>query len=155
MALGQRLQKQRVLDGDGRVEVGAELVAGEVELPAQLEVDLDGLAVGNIGGGAVGLVVVGLGDGAAPVHDEVPLRLVRGARRAQVDVAHASRLELEAHLGKVRLLEQQLHVPQLLDEYGIGAVVHVDEPVHGLELCHGLGMDVARLVEHELVAHVA
>ena len=40
MALGQRLQKQRVFDGDGGIEVGVELVAGEVELPAQLEVDL-------------------------------------------------------------------------------------------------------------------
>ena len=43
--LGQRREKQRILDGDVGVEIGAQLVAHDVELAAQREVYGDRAAV--------------------------------------------------------------------------------------------------------------
>ena len=61
--LGQRREKQRILDGDVGVEIGAQLVAHDVELAAQHEVDGDCAAVRAVVRGPHVLVVVHLGDG--------------------------------------------------------------------------------------------
>jgi len=154
-ALRERCQQQRVLDGHRGVEVGAQLVAVQVELAAELQVHLDRAAVGIVARAAVGLVVINLGHGAAPVHDEVAALLVGHARGADVDVLGLVGMrELEPHLREVRAVQEQLGAAQLLGVDVRGEVVALDDAVHGLELGERLELDVGILVEHELVEHV-
>ena len=107
VVLLERAEKQRVLDGHGGVEVGVEHVARDVKLAAQQQVDGARAAVHLVGGGSHLLVVVGLGNGAAPVHDERALVLVGHARGANVDVARRTAgAHLERDLGEVGLAQQ-------------------------------------------------
>ena len=58
-------------------------------------------AVGDIGGGAVFLVVIGFGHRRAPVHHEAPVVLVGDARIADVELfGGIARLELQDDLAK-------------------------------------------------------
>ena len=153
--LRERGQQQRVLDGHRGVEVGAQLVAVQVELATQLQVDFDRAAVGLVARGPVGLVVVHLGHGAAPVHDEVPALLVGHAGGADVDVLGLVGVgELQRHLGEVGAVQQQLGTAELLGVDVGCQVVAFDDAVHRLQLGERLQLNVGVLVEHELVEHV-
>ena len=138
----QRAQKQRVLDCDRRVEVRVQLVARDVKLPAQLQVHRAHAAVHLVRGGAHLLVVVRLGHGVAPVHDERHAPLVRHAGRANVHVACGpAGAHLQAHLRKVRLPKQHDAAAQLLYREVVLLVVRVDHGVQRLdrgERLHGL-----------------
>ena len=148
----ERGEQQLVLDRDRRVEHGPELVALDVELAAQLEVAFDDAAVGLVARLAVFLVVVDLGDGAAPVDDEMPVVVIGHADVADVDVLGlAAGLELERDLGEVGLLEEQLGTMEALGRDVGGDVVGVDDAVDGLDLGHGLDVNVGIEVEVQLV----
>ena len=82
----QRVEQQRVLDGHRGVEVGVQAVALDIELAAQLELHRLDAAVHRVAGSAVLLVVIGLGDGVAPVHHERRVALVGDTGRTDVDV---------------------------------------------------------------------
>ena len=134
-ALRERCEQERVLDGHGGVEVGVQAVFFDVELAAQLEVHVDGAPIGHVGRGAVVLVVVHLGHGRAPVHDKAAVRLVRDARRADVEfLGLLPGLELQGDFREVRLLEQQLDSLKLLGVCILRQVVRVDHAVHGREV---------------------
>ena len=152
----ERAQQQRVLDGDGRVEVHVQLVAHDVELAAQLQVDGALAPVDLVAGRAHLLVVVGLGHGAAPVDDERDRVLVGHAGRADVDVARgAARAHLQADLGEVGLHEQQHDAAELLDVEVVVLVVGIDDGVQGLDGGEGFhGLVCAAEVEAHLLGHV-
>ena len=152
----ERAQKQRVLDGHGGVEVHVELVADDVELAAQLQVDGALLSIDLVGGLAHLLVVVGLGHGAAPVDDERDRVLVGHAGGADVDVARgAARAHLQADLGEVGLHEQQDDAAELLDVEVVVLVVGVDDGVQGLDGRESLdGLVRAAEVQADLLGHV-
>ena len=149
-------QEQRVLNRDRGVEVHVELVAHDVELAAQREVDRAGLAVHLVGGGAHLLVVVGLGDGGAPVHHERAAALVGHARGADVDVARRSaRAHLERDLREVGLQEQQHRAAQLVHVEVVVLVVGVDDGVERLDGGERLdGLVRAAKVQAHLLGHV-
>ena len=153
--LRERREQERVLDGDGGVEVGVQAVFLDVELAAQLEIDADGAAVGHVGGAAVVLVVVGLGHRRAPVHHEAAVVLVRDAGRADVELlGFLPGLELQGDLGEVRLLEQELHLGELGGVRVLRQVVPIDHAVHGREVRVGLHrVGVGGEVGRELLGH--
>ena len=157
VVLLERAEKERVLDGHGGVEVRVELVARDIELSAQQQVDGAGATVHLVGGGAHLLVVVGLGHGAAPVHDERALVLVGHARGANVDVARrAAGAHLERDFGEVGLAQQQEHALELLDGEVVVLVVRVDDRVERLDGGEGLhGLVGAAKVGANLLAHLA
>ena len=104
---GKRLQQQRVLDGHVGVEIRAKRFALDVELTAVEQVDFDGAAVGLVGGGAVFLVVVHLGNRTAPVDHHAAVVFVGNAGKADVDVLGRSAWShLQADFGEVGLFEQ-------------------------------------------------
>ena len=130
----QGAQKQRVLDGHRGVEVHVEHVARDGELAAQLQLDGAGAAVDGVGGLAVLLVVVGLGHGVSPVHDERSAALVGHAGGADVDVAgRAVGRHLEADLGEVGLAKEQQQAAQLVHAEVVVLVVGVDDGVERLD----------------------
>ena len=149
-------QQKRVLDGHRGVEVHAQLVAHDVVLPAQRELDGAHAVVDLVGGHAHLLVVVGLGDGVAPVHDEGRAVLGGDARRADVDVARrAAGAHDETHLGEVGLVEQQDGAAQLVEGEVVLLVVGVDDRVERLDGGEGLhGLVGAAKVGADLLAHV-
>ena len=130
----QRPQQQRVLDGDRGVKVGVEMVARDVELAAKLELHGARAAVDGVARLAVLLVVVRLGDGVAPVHDERAAALVGHAGGADVDVAGgAVGRHLEADLGKVGLAQEQQQAAKLVHGEVVVLVVRVDDRVERLD----------------------
>ena len=136
---GKRGEQQLVLDGHVRVEVGDEAVFLDFELAAQLEIHMDGAPVGHIGGRAHGLVVVHLGHGAAPIHDQAPVVLVRNARRTDIKLlGRSALLELQGDLREVGLAKQHLHRAQTLGLHGVGHIVGLDDVVHGHDIGVGL-----------------
>ena len=155
----QRPQKQRVLDGHGGVEVGVDLVARDVELAAELELYGADAAVHGVARGAVFLVVVRLGDGVSPVHDERAAALVGHAGRADVDVARgAVGCHLEAYLGEVGLAQEEQHAAQLIDGEVVVLVVGIDDGVERLdggECLHDLVVGYARDVRANLGGELA
>ena len=154
-ALRERCEQERVLDGHGGVEVGVQAVFLDVELAAKLEVHVDGAPIGRVGRGAVVLVVVHLGHGRAPVHDKAAVRLVRDARRADIELLGLlPGLELQGDFREVRLLEQQLDSLKLLGVCILRQVVRVDHAVHGREVRVGLhGVGVRGEVGRQLLRH--
>ena len=152
---GQRCQKQGILDGHGGVEVSVELAAFDVELTAAQKLGLDGSSVCGVGCLAVCLVVIGFGDGGAPVDDEMAAHLVGDARGADVDVACGrTRAQLQAHLGEVGLPHKKVGGIEPLGVHVVGKVVFVDDLVHGLELDVGLKVHTVAEVDEQLVEHV-
>ena len=150
----ERLQEQRVLDGDGGVKAAVELVVVYIELAACHKLALNRAPVGLVAGVAASLVVVDLCHGAAPVHDKVTTALVGHAGSAYVDVARRSaRFELQGDLSKVGLLLEQMRLVQTLDVHVVGQVVGVDDLVHRLDLNIGLDVDLAGKVPGELFHH--
>ena len=152
----ERRQQERVLDGDGGVEVAPELVAHDVELAALQQLHGARPAVHEIAHLAHLLVVVGLGDGAAPVDDERHVVGIGHARRPDVDVARRpAGGGLEDDLREVGLAQQQDGAPELVELDVVVLVVGVDDAVQGLdggERLHGLVGAVE--VEADLLAHV-
>ena len=67
--LRERVDQQRILQRDFRVEVGLQHIALQIELPAKLQVHRDLTIINHIGGLAQRLVVVHLRDRASPVDD--------------------------------------------------------------------------------------
>ena len=67
--LRERVNQQRILQRDLRVEVGLQHIALQIELPAKLQVHRDLTVINHIGGLAQRLVVVHLRDRASPVDD--------------------------------------------------------------------------------------
>ena len=149
-------EQQRVLDRHRGVEVGAQLVAHDVELPAQREVDRARLAVHLVGGPAHLLVVVGLRHGGAPVHHERATVLVGHAGGADVDVARrAPGTHLERDLREVRLHQQQHDAAELVHVEVVVLVVGVDDGVQRLDGGERLdGLVRAAKVQAHLLAHV-
>ena len=134
MVAAKRAEQKRVLDGDRGVEVHVEVVARDVELAAQLELDGLGAPVDGVGGLAVVLVVVGLGDGVSPVDDEGTTAVVGHAGGADVDVARgAVRRHLEANLREVGLAQQEQEPAELVDGEVVVLVVGVDDGVERLD----------------------
>ena len=156
VALLEGAQEQRVLNRDRGVEVHVELVAHDVELAAQREVDRAGLAVHLVGGGAHLLVVVGLGHRGAPVNHERTAALVGHARGADVDVARrAPRAHLERDLREVGLHEQEHHAAQLVHVEVVVLVVGVDDGVERLDGGERLdGLVRSAKVQAHLLGHV-
>ena len=109
-----------------------------------------------VGGGAHLLVVVGLGHGTAPVHDEGTAAVVRHAHGADVDVARRpAGPHLEPHLGKVGLAEKDEQATELLHVHVVRLVVDVDHGVEGLDRSEGLHrLVVSREVGADLLAHL-
>ena len=102
--LGQRREKQRILDSDVGVEIGAQLVAHDVELTAQREVYGDRAAVRAVVRGPHVLIVVHLGNGRAPIDHEAPTAVVRYARSSDVELLRCgAAFEVEDDLREVRL----------------------------------------------------
>ncbi len=153
----QRREQKRVLDRDGRVEVGAQPVAHDVVLAPQLELDVAHAPVDHVGGRAHLLVVVGLGDGVAPVHDQGHPVLVGDARRADVDVARRpAGAHPQADLGEVRLAQQHDRAAELLDREVVLLVVGVDDRVERLDRGERLHRLVGPAkVDADLVGEVA
>ena len=67
--LRERVDQQRILQRDLRVEIRLQHIALEVELPAKLQVHRDLTVIDHIGGLAQRLIVVHLRDRASPVDD--------------------------------------------------------------------------------------
>ena len=67
--LRERVDQQRILQRDLRVEVGLQHIALQIKLPAKLQVHRDLTSIDHIGGLAQRLVVVHLRDRASPVDD--------------------------------------------------------------------------------------
>ena len=67
--LRERVDQQRILQRDFRVEVGLQHIALQIKLPAKLQVHRDLTSIDHIGGLAQRLVVVHLRDRASPVDD--------------------------------------------------------------------------------------
>ncbi len=152
----KRGQQQLVLDCHGGVEAGVQLVVRDVELAAQLQVDVDGAAVRLVGGGAVGLVVVHLGHGAAPVHHQALVVLVGKAGVADVELFGLGACAvLQDHFREVRLRLQDADGGELVGGGALGAVVRVDDAVHvGVLDVRFLLLAVAGEVRGQLVGHV-
>ena len=152
----ERREEQRVLDRDVRVEVQVEVVARDVELPAQLELHGAQPPIDLVGGHPHLLVVIGLRDGVAPVDDERCVVVVGHAGGTDVDVAcGSSRAHPEAHLGKVGLPQQYGHASQALDVEVMHLVVGVYDGVQGLDGRQGLhGLVGAAEVLAHLLGHV-
>ena len=153
---GKRLQQQRVLDGDIGVEIRAKRFALDVELTAVEQVDFDGAAVGLVGGGAVFLVVVHLGNGAAPVHHHAAVVFVGNAGKADVDVlGRGAGAHLQADFGEVGLFEQLCGCGKALAVGVLLKVVIADKVVeHGVVDVGLLGFAVAGEVVLDLALHV-
>ena len=153
---GKRLQQQRVLDGDIGVEIRAKRFALDVELAAVEQVDFDGAAVGLVGSGTVFLVVVHLGNRAAPVDHHAAVVLVGNAGKADVDIlGRGSGAHLQADFGEIRLFEQLRGCGQALAVGVLLKVVVADEVVeHGVVDVGLLGFAVAGEVVLDLALHV-
>ena len=153
---GQRREKQRILDGDVGVEIGAQLVAHDVELAAQREVDGDRAAVRAVVRGTHVLVVVHLGDGRAPVDHEAPTAVVRYARSSDVELLRrGAAFEVEDDLREVRLSQKQADIGELLGGGVLRLVVRVDDAVHGREVGVGLErLGVAAVVLLDFLHHL-
>ena len=152
----KRLQQQRILDGHVGVEIRAKRFALNVELTAVEQVDLDGASVRLVGGGAVFLVVVHLGYGAAPVDHHAAVVLVGNAGKADIDVlGRSARAHLQADLGEVWLLEQLRGGGKALAIGVLLKVVVANEVVeHGVVDVGLLGLAVAGEVVLDLALHV-
>ena len=130
--LGKRREEHGVLDGHRGVEVCVQGIFRDIELATQLEIDFDGAAVCDIGGGAVFLVVVGFGHGRAPVHHQAFVVFVRHAGVAYIEFFRSvSRLVLQTELREVRLLEQQARFLEVLEVELLRGVVQVDVFIGG------------------------
>ena len=154
---GKRGQQQLILDGYGGVEAGVEFVSCNVELAAQLQVDVDGTAIRFVGGGAVGLVVVHLRHRRAPVYDKAAVLIVGKAGVANIELLRCGTgLVLQHYFREVRLRLQDAHGGEFLSIGALGAVVCVDNAVHVRVLNVGfLRFAFAGEVRRQLVGHIA
>ena len=107
--------------------------------------------------GADLLVIVGLGNGASPVDDEVAAVVIGHARRSQVDVARdGAGFELQLRFREVRARNKLFDLLVAIHAHFHGAVVALDDAVHRLVLRQGFHSHVVgREVKCKLVAHVA
>lgn len=107
--------------------------------------------------GADLLVIVGLGNGASPVDDEVAAVVIGHARRSQVDVARdGAGFELQLRFREVRARNKLFDLLVAIHAHFHGAVVALDDAVHQLVLRQGFHSHVVgREVKCKLVAHVA
>ena len=153
---GKRLQQQRVLDGHIGVEICAKRFAFDIELTAVEQVDLDSAAVRLVGGGAVFLVVVHLGYGAAPVDHHAAVVLVGDAGKADIDIfGRGAGAHFQADLGEVGLFEQFRGGGQTLAVGVLFKVVVADEVVeHGVVDVGLLRLAVAGEVMLHFALHV-
>ena len=157
VTLGKLRKQQRVLDGNRRVEARAQLVVVDVELTANLQIGMNHAIIDAVRRGADLLVIVGLGNGASPVDDEMAAVVIGHARRSQVDVARGgASFELQLHFREVRARNKLFDLLVAVHAHFHGAVVALDDAVHRLVLRQGFHSHVVgREVKRKLVTHVA
>ena len=132
-------KQQRVFDGNRCVKVEVQLVARDVKLSPKLQLNRSFLAVYLVRRSTHLLVVIRLGNGAAPVNNERRAVFVGDACRANVHIARrTSRSHLERDLGKVRLPQENFDATEFLDSKIVVLVVRIDNAVERLNGCKGL-----------------
>ena len=132
-------KQKRVFDGNRCVKVEVQLVAHDVKLSAKFQLNRSFLAVYLVRRSAHLLVVIRLGNGAAPVNNERRAVFVRNACRTNVHIARrTSRSHLERDLGKVRLPQENFDSTEFLDSEIVVLVVRINNAVERLNGRKGL-----------------
>ena len=123
-------KQQRVFDGNRCVKVEVQLVARNVKLSAKLQLNGSFLTVYLVRRSTHLLVVIRLGNGAAPVNNERRAVFVGDTRRTNVHIARrTSRSHLECDLGKVWLPQENFDSTEFLDSKIVVLVVRINNAV--------------------------
>ena len=132
-------KQQRVFDGNRCVKVEVQLVARNVKLSAKLQLNGSFLTVYLVRRSTHLLVVIRLGNGAAPVNNERRAVFVGDTRRTNVHIARrTSRSHLECDLGKVWLPQENFDSTEFLDSKIVVLVVRINNAVERLNSRKGL-----------------
>ncbi len=132
-------KQQRIFDGNRCVKVEVQLVSRDVKLSAKLQLNRSFLAVYLVRRSTHLLVVIRLGNGAAPVNNERRAVFVGDACRANVHIARrTSRSHLECDLGKVWLPQENFDSTEFLDSEIVVLVVRINNAVERLNGRKGL-----------------
>ena len=132
-------KQQRVFNGNRCVKVEVQLVARDVKLSSKFQFNRSFLAVYLVRRSSHLLVVIRLGNGAAPINNKRCTVFVRNACRANVHIARrTSRSHLERDLGKVRLPQENFDATEFLDSEIVVLVVGINNAVERLNGRKGL-----------------
>ena len=132
-------KQQRVFDGNRCVKVEVQLVARDVKLSAKFQLNRSFLAIYLVRRCTHLLVVIRLGNGAAPINNKRRTVFVGDARRTNVHIARrTSRPHLERDLSKVRLPQKDFDSTEFLDSEIVVLVVRINNAVERLNSRKGL-----------------
>ena len=132
-------KQQRVFNGNRCVKVEVQLVSCDVKLSSKFQFNRSFLAVYLVRRSSHLLVVIRLGNGAAPIHNKRRTVFVRNARRTNVYIARrTSRSHLERDLSKVRLPQEDFDSTEFLDSEIVILVVGINNAVERLNGRKGL-----------------
>ena len=126
-----------------------------VELTTKQQVGLYSATICHVRGLAICLVVIRLGNGRAPVDDEVATALVGHARSAQVQLARRSAgTQLQHHFRKIRLIHKQTRFGQTLGIQIHRQIILIDDALQRLGLGIRFQIHAIAQVKLELVEQV-
>ena len=126
----QSSKQKRVFNGNRCVKVEVQLVARDVKLSSKFQFNRSFLAVYLVRRSSHLLVVIRLGNGAAPINNKRRTVFVGDACRANVHIARrTSRSHFERDLSKVRLPQEDFDSTEFLDSEIVILVVGINNAV--------------------------
>ena len=132
-------KQQRVFNGNRCVKVEVQLVARDVKLSSKFQFNRSFLAVYLVRRSSHLLVVIRLGNGAAPINNKRCTVFVRNACRANVYITRrTSGSHFERDLSKVRLPQEDFDSTEFLDSEIVVLVVGINNAVERLNGRKGL-----------------
>ena len=155
-APGQRIDQQRIFNGNAGIKISLQPVPLQGELSAQGQIHFYFSAVHGIGSPAVGLTVIGLRDRRTPVDDDMVMMFICQAGTADIKGFFLFiRGVAETYPGKIRRLQELPDSGQLLRP-GVGRdIIAVDHMVHDLKFRVGLhGIDIAVKIQRQVFPDV-
>ena len=136
---GERADEEGIFDGDLCVEKSVKMVFRQLKLTAQQKVNIDPVPVHSVEGLPVVLVVIGLGNGGAPVDHQRFMGVFGNTGAADVVLLGILvGIKLQLYFGKIGSPQKPLDMAELLGSGIAVDIVLIDGMVHDLEFDVGL-----------------